>query len=208
MSSRFAEPTTTRTRSPIFHDESPKRPLHSPSNKVPPPKKPDAKSRPVSEEPSPPSKAPLASMVQSQASPAQSYLDESPRDPDVVDMEVFNQILELDDEDGFYQEMVQNYLDQAVETIRLMDECFSKQELNQLGKHGHFLKGSSAALGVVHVRDICEEIQHLGDRMDPDKESGVKMSVEVALARIKPLLTRLMDEHTKSAKWFDAFERP
>ncbi|KAF9219235.1 histidine-phosphotransfer domain, HPT domain-containing protein [Gyrodon lividus] len=123
-------------------------------------------------------------------------------------MGVFNQILELDDEDGFYQDMVENYLEQAVETIRLMDEYFSKRELTQLGKRGHFLKGSSAALGVIHVQEICEEIQHLGDRMDPDKESEVKMSVDDALARIKPLLARLKDEHAKAAEWFYTFERP
>ena len=57
MTSRFADPATMRTRSPIFHDESPKRSPPSPSNKAPPSKKLDAKSRAVSEEPCPPVKA-------------------------------------------------------------------------------------------------------------------------------------------------------
>jgi hypothetical protein len=39
MSSRFADPTTMRTRSPIYHDENLKRPPPSPSSKPPPPKK-------------------------------------------------------------------------------------------------------------------------------------------------------------------------
>ena len=61
MSSRFADPTAMRTRSPIYHDDNPKRPPPSPSNKAPPPKKFDAKSRAVSEELCLPSKAqPLA----------------------------------------------------------------------------------------------------------------------------------------------------
>lgn len=54
--SRFAEPT----RSSVYYDESPKRPPPSPSNKAPPPKKLDAKSRAVSEEPCLPSKAQAA----------------------------------------------------------------------------------------------------------------------------------------------------
>lgn len=77
----------------------------------------------------------------------------------------------------------------------------AKRELTQLSKHGHFLKGSSAALGVVQLQEICEQIQHLGNRIDPDKEPEVvKISAEDALARIKPLLARLKDEHVAAAK--------
>lgn len=139
-------------------------------------------------------------------------------------MEVFEQILELDEGDDreFSQGMVGDYLEQAQSTIKLMDEslCASlslqsiadvslppsaKHELTQLGKHGHFLKGSSAALGVVRVQEICEKIQHLGNRIDPDKEPEVKISVEDALARIKPLLARLKEEHAQADKCLKKF---
>jgi len=46
-----------------------------------------------------------------------------------------------------------------------------KKDLTQLSQLGHFLKGSSATLGMYRVRDSCEKIQHFGDRKD---ESGIR----------------------------------
>ena len=48
----------------------------------------------------------------------------SPSSRVIVDMDVFRQILELDEEDdhGFSQEMVRDYLDQARSTIKVMDD--------------------------------------------------------------------------------------
>lgn len=52
-----------------------------------------------------------------------------------------------------------------------------KKDLPQLSQLGHFLKGSSATLGLTKVKDHCEKIQHLGaqksedgNRDEPDKE--------------------------------------
>lgn len=158
-----------------------------------------------------------------------NYLSCSPKSSSdrvvvVIDMEVFQQILELDDGDDreFSRGMVKDYLEQAQTTIKLMDESLcaglslqsnsdvspalsAKHELTQLGKHGHFLKGSSAALGVVRVQEICEKIQHLGNRMDPDKEPEAKITAEDAFARIKPLLARLKEEHAAASKCLKKF---
>jgi len=188
MSSRFADPATMRTRSPIYHDESSKRSPPSPSNKAPPSKKLDSKSRAVSEEP------PVKPHPDACA-------DKPPSNRVIIDEAVFQQILELDDDDdhAFSQDMVGEYLDQARSTIKTMDDNFAKRELTQLGKHGHFLKGSSAALGAVQVQGICEKIQHLGNRTDPER-LDVKISAEDAFARIKPLLALLKDEHAAADK--------
>ena len=45
------------------------------------------------------------------------------------------------------------------------------KNLDELSKLGHFLKGSSATLGFVNVRDECEKIQHYGHKKD---ETGEK----------------------------------
>ena len=42
----------------------------------------------------------------------------------------------------------------------------AEQDLDELSSLGHFLKGSSATLGLVKVRDSCEKIQHYGARKD------------------------------------------
>lgn len=43
----------------------------------------------------------------------------------------------------------------------------SKQRnLSRLSELGHFLKGSSATLGLTKVKDSCEKIQHYGQKKD------------------------------------------
>lgn len=65
-----------------------------------------------------------------------------------------------------------------------------EKDLPQLSQLGHFLKGSSATLGLTKVKDHCEKIQHLGAQKDeegnedePDKEkclSKIKDRVKLA----------------------------
>lgn len=57
----------------------------------------------------------------------------------------------------------------------------SEKNLSELSSLGHFLKGSSATLGLTHVKDGCEKIQHFGAGKDetgttdePDKEVSLK----------------------------------
>lgn len=69
------------------------------------------------------------------------------------------------------------------------------KDLNQLSALGHFLKGSSATLGLTKVKDSCEKIQHYGankndtgDRDEPDDEkclSNCKKTIEQAKAEFK-----------------------
>lgn len=41
-----------------------------------------------------------------------------------------------------------------------------ERNLDNLSDLGHFLKGSSATLGLIKVKDSCEKIQHFGARKD------------------------------------------
>ncbi|KAL4080643.1 Hpt, histidine phosphotransferase protein [Scleroderma citrinum] len=114
----------------------------------------------------------------------------------IINQEVFDQILELDDEEQtFSSDMIKEYFKQAEATFKKMDDSFAKKDLRELSSLGHFLKGSSASIGVAQVEYTCEEIQHLGkvDSEDP------KVS-EDALAKIKPLLSRVKSEYNTAAK--------
>lgn len=65
-----------------------------------------------------------------------------------------------------------------------------KEDLEQLSALGHFLKGSSATLGLTKVKDSCEKIQHYGARKDEtgnadepdDKKSLEKLRKTIAQA--------------------------
>jgi len=39
----------------------------------------------------------------------------------------------------------------------------ASSDLPTLSNLGHFLKGSSSSLGIIKVRQICEQIQHIGN---------------------------------------------
>ncbi|GAB7352889.1 hypothetical protein MBLNU459_g3484t1 [Dothideomycetes sp. NU459] len=75
------------------------------------------------------------------------------------------------------------------------DECppphSEKRDLAQLSALGHFLKGSSATLGLTKVKDSCEKIQHYGANKDetgtrdePDDEKCLK-ALRVIIAQAK-----------------------
>jgi osomolarity two-component system phosphorelay intermediate protein YPD1 len=61
----------------------------------------------------------------------------------------------------------------------------TKRDLKTLSSLGHFLKGSSATLGLTKVKDSCEKIQHYGQMKDeagmvdePDEEKCLKLIEE------------------------------
>lgn len=139
-------------------------------------------------------------------------------------METFEQILELDEDDlrDFSSEMVWQYFSQAQVTFTEMDEalCVFHRPISfisvfispipRAGKHldtlsslGHFLKGSSAALGVTKVQETCEKIQHYGKLWDD--EAGAALTEQEALDKIAPLLVSGQKEYTDAEKWLKAW---
>jgi len=116
-------------------------------------------------------------------------------------METFQQILDLD-EDGtreFSRGMAWAYFSQVSTTFGDMDKAFKIQDLAKLSSLGHFLKGSSAALGVSKVQASCEKIQHYGQLRD--EEEMKDLTSEAALGMIKPLLETVKDEYAVAEKW-------
>lgn len=142
----------------------------------------------------------------------------------VIDLDTFNQILDLDEDDthDFSLGMTEAYFSQASSTFTDMDDalyvissppssslpltvpftlftCSEKKDLPKLSSLGHFLKGSSAALGVCAVQATCEHIQHYGALRD--EETGSNLTQEDALAMIAPLLERVKREYATAEKW-------
>ncbi|KAI0917473.1 hypothetical protein AcW1_007335 [Taiwanofungus camphoratus] len=130
--------------------------------------------------------------------------DEASDEPDpssTIDMETFHQILDLDEDDthDFSRGMAWAYFSQASSTFTEMDEAFSNKDLGKLSSLGHFLKGSSAALGVARVQASCEKIQHYGQLRD--EEAGADLTDSAALLKIEPLLARVKREYATAESW-------
>jgi len=79
------------------------------------------------------------------------------------------------------------------------------KDLPQLSSLGHFLKGSSAALGVIKVKDSCEKMQHYGNLRD--EEAAKTLTSAEALQKIKDLLKEVEEDYEEAAEWLKRYYR-
>ncbi|MCJ1280788.1 hypothetical protein MMC26_000105 [Xylographa opegraphella] len=126
---------------------------------------------------------------------------------DSIDPMTFEQILEMDDDEeerDFSRSIVFGFFEQAVATFHRMETCIAKRDLGELSQLGHFLKGSSATLGLTKVKDSCEKIQHYGARKD---ESGTEdeLDDDKSLCRIQDTLAVLKVDYAEVEKKLKAF---
>lgn len=71
--------------------------------------------------------------------------------------------------------------------------CSAKEDLEELSSLGHFLKGSSATLGLVRVRDGCEKIQRFGKLENEDGSS--EPDAALCLQRIRDALAAIKTDY-------------
>ncbi|KAL5482599.1 hypothetical protein ACEPAI_9193 [Sanghuangporus weigelae] len=120
---------------------------------------------------------------------------------DIIDMDTFRQILDLDEDETheFSSGMAYAYFDQAATTFTEMETALAAKDLAKLSSLGHFLKGSSAALGVAKVQASCERMQHYGQRRD--EEASADLTPDEALDKIDRLLVQVKREYNDAEKW-------
>lgn len=129
---------------------------------------------------------------------------------DSIDAATFEQILEMDDDEDereFSRSIVFGFFEQAEQTFTKMDNALHERDLPQLSSLGHFLKGSSATLGLTKVKDSCEKIQHFGQMKD---EAGTTDEPDEAkcLAQIKETLAAVKEEYAEVEKVLKRFYGP
>ncbi|PGH27289.1 hypothetical protein AJ80_00999 [Polytolypa hystricis UAMH7299] len=129
--------------------------------------------------------------------------DHNPNLPalDIIDHTTFEQILEMDDDGDrdFSKSIVYGFFEQAETTFVKMETAITEHDLDELSNLGHFLKGSSATLGITHVKDGCEKIQNFGAKKD---ESGTvdEPSESKALENIAKTLKEVKKDYDDAAK--------
>lgn len=65
--------------------------------------------------------------------------------------------------------------------------------MNKLSELGHFLKGSSATLGLNVIKNGCEKIQHLGKGLD--EKGDFEQSEEECLKQITEELKKIRSDY-------------
>jgi osomolarity two-component system, phosphorelay intermediate protein YPD1 len=83
--------------------------------------------------------------------------------------------------------------------------CRKEKDLATLSSLGHFLKGSSATLGLTKVKDSCAKIQHFGQMKD---ETGTadEPNEATCLDRIKETLKDVKEEYAEVEKVLKNFD--
>ncbi|CAM1509329.1 Fc.00g030680.m01.CDS01 [Cosmosporella sp. VM-42] len=119
---------------------------------------------------------------------------------DGVDINTFSQILEMDEpgDHDFSFSIVFGFFEQAEETFGSMDKALDDGDLEKLSQLGHFLKGSSATLGLVKVRDGCEKIQRYGKNENVD--GSPEPDSTLCLKRIAEALKLVKTDYTDVEK--------
>lgn len=84
-----------------------------------------------------------------------------------------------------------------------MDSSHAR-DFESLSRLGHFLKGSSATLGLHRIRDACEKIQNLGAGKD---ESGLKdlNDKDYAIQTIQSNITSMKQDYAEAASALKKF---
>lgn len=123
-------------------------------------------------------------------------------DNEIVDWDTFNQILEMDDpgSDEFSVSIVFGFFTQAEETFDSMETALKEKDLETLSQLGHFLKGSSATLGLTKVKNTCEKIQHLGSRKDETGTTEIDDS-DLLLDKISSNFEDLKEDYSRAEKF-------
>jgi len=133
-------------------------------------------------------------------------MSEGPNLPDCgdsIDPITFEQILEMDDDEDereFSKSIVIGFFSQAEETFQNMEASLDKGDLYKLHSLGHFLKGSSATLGLVKVRDSCEKIQNYGDFKDVKGDLVYAGQTQKCLDLIRAVLPVLKEDYVDAEK--------
>ena len=82
--------------------------------------------------------------------------------------------------------------------------CSDDKDLPALSALGHFLKGSSATLGLTKMKDSCEKIQHFGARKDETGQRDVSDDA-VSLRRTRETIDQAKQEFNDAEKVLKKF---
>jgi osomolarity two-component system phosphorelay intermediate protein YPD1 len=78
-----------------------------------------------------------------------------------------------------------------------------KRDFHALSSLGHYLKGSSAAVGLVKLKASCEKIQNYGNKLD--ETGNTSIAEDDALAKIAEVLVVTKKDFRDAEIWLKRF---
>ena len=97
----------------------------------------------------------------------------------------------MDDEE-FYEEMLETYLEDSEEVVGLMREAYDKGDLALYATEVHALKSTSKTIGAVGLSNLALELEMAAKAEDADtvrsKHDGCMATYEKVVAEVKKML--------------------
>jgi len=90
----------------------------------------------------------------------------------LIDDDALNQLLEMDEDEQheFSREILQEFFEQLRVKVPQFDTLLANRDFDSLSKLAHFLKGSSAGVGALRIRQLCDQMQHFDKHTsEPDQ---------------------------------------
>ena len=119
---------------------------------------------------------------------------------DMINTETIQQLLGMDDDDNheFSSSLMTDYFIQLAEKVEEMKKLLGAGDIVGVGKVGHFLKGSSAALGATAAQRICDSIQHWEKEASHEDVRGFLDGKIKDLERIIPTMREGIERYIRS----------
>ena len=89
---------------------------------------------------------------------------------DLIDESMFSQLLDLDDNDNFVQNVYVDFFQQVDDAITHFEKLLKENKMQEINKLGHFLKGGAASTAANKIQNLCQQIQYHSSP-ECDKES-------------------------------------
>lgn len=110
----------------------------------------------------------------------------------IIDEDQLASLRELneDDDDDIVTELINIFEKHSPETIDLLSEAIRADDRPQVVKLAHKLKGSCANLGAEYMRNLCQDLEENGTKMDATKMVSMIDEVKNAYSELVDVLDR------------------
>ncbi len=85
------------------------------------------------------------------------YINKFDRDilPDVIDIDVVNKLMSMSTKEGFFENLVENFLNDLSASIGVIQKAIESGDFNKYHNEAHAIKGASANIGAKEVFEIA-----------------------------------------------------
>ncbi|KAI6765489.1 hypothetical protein HG530_006559 [Fusarium avenaceum] len=119
--------------------------------------------------------------------------------PDLIDIDKFSQILEMDDDGdrGYSSSICEAWMEEVEAGFARLEQAINSAEFDKISTYARDRRGTSEALGAIKVSNTFKDLQQLGEREDPT--GGGKLDDETALQKAADLLREGREDYKETA---------